>query len=105
MGGVKTYRLGASVSTLFLERLLVDPGVVPVPREEIARVVDTERLVDVCGDEVVKARLRTRNLGSRRQSGLGLQTLDGTDVRLLVCLGQSAPDVTEWSATVSACLT
>ena len=84
-------RLGSLVAALLLESPLVDPGVVPVPHEEVARVVDGHGLVDVGGDEVIEAGLRAGNKRTRGQGRLGLQALDGRDVRLLLVRRQGAP--------------
>lgn len=89
---VVSYRLGTSVPTLILESLLVQGGVIPMPGEEVTRVVNAEGLVNVGGDKVIETRLGARSHGSRRQSRLRLQTLHGLDVRLLLGLGKRAPE-------------
>ncbi len=58
--GCSSYRLGAIVATLRLESLLIQPGEIPVPGEEVARVVDLHCLIDVCRDEVIEAVLNAR---------------------------------------------
>lgn len=63
-------RLVAFVATLLTESFLVQPRVVPVPREEVGRVVDGQGLVDVGGDEVIEAGLRTRSHGRRGECWL-----------------------------------
>lgn len=90
------YRLGAGVTALLTQRLLVQPGEVPVPREEVARVVDAQGLVDVSRDEVIEASLGTGSHRRRRQGRLGLDTLDGIDVGLLLLLGEGVPAGGPW---------
>lgn len=48
-----TYRLSARVAAFLTQCFLVQPGVVTVPGEEVARVVDGKGLVDVGGYEIV----------------------------------------------------
>lgn len=50
-------RLAALVTALVLEGSLVEPGVVAVPREEVAGPVNRHGLVDVGGDEVIEPAL------------------------------------------------
>lgn len=85
------YRLSAGVTALLTKRLLVQPGEVPVPREEVTSVVDAQGLVDVSRDEVIEASLGTGSNRRRRQGRLGLDTLDGIDIGLLLLLGEGVP--------------
>src|SRR5512140_3443005 len=90
-GKVKTYRLSALIAALILQGLLVQPGVVPMPREKIASPVDGHGLVDVGGHKVVEPVPDARDQRGRRLGRLGHQTLDGADVVLALVTAERAP--------------
>jgi len=83
--------LVALVSTLVAERLLERVGEPPMPRQEVGRAVNGQRLVDVHGDEVVIPRLGSGYLGRVVLGRLAHQTLDGSDVVFALGLGEGAP--------------
>lgn len=94
VGGVAVpvpVRVGAGVAALVAQGALVREDEVAVPREEVGRVVDRVRLLDVHGDEVVEAAARAGDLARRRLGRRGLQALDGGDVRLALRHRQVGP--------------
>lgn len=83
--------LVALVATLIPQCLLVGPGEVTVPCQEVSRVVDEKRLLDVRGKKVIIAVLTARAFRLwrfRRQLGHALHSLD---VVLLLRCRESCP--------------
>jgi len=67
-------------TTLVSKHLFIDPGEVPMPRQEVSGAVDGERLLDMSNDQVVVATLcarRDRSRGPRRQL---VQAINGIGV-------------------------
>lgn len=71
------------IPAFLAQRLLVQPDEVPVPGEEVPRVVDGQGVVDVRSDEVVEPRFGTRRYRGWGEGRLGLEALDGVYVGLL----------------------
>lgn len=86
-----SYRLSTLVTTLVSESLLVHPGEVPVPREEVSSVMYSLGLVQVNSHPVVEPRLGTVGEGLRCLGRQSLQTLDSANIILPLLLGESSP--------------
>lgn len=84
--------LESLVAALLAQGLFVLPHVVPVPAQEVGRVVDGRRLLDVDGQEVVEAGARARGDAGGRLGREALQALHSRDVVLALGDGEVAPD-------------
>jgi hypothetical protein len=74
----------ALVTTLVTEGLLVSIGEVTVPWEEVASVVNGERLLDVSGNKIIVSVLAARALGLRRLGRQLRDALDSFDIVILL---------------------
>lgn len=79
------------VTALVAKRLLVGIGEVPVPRQEVTRVVDGEGLANVCCDEVVETVLASWADGLWKFRREFRQALNGLDVVFLLSSGECRP--------------
>lgn len=84
--------LESLVAALLAQGLFVLPHVVPVPAQEVGRVVDGRRLLDVDGQEVVEAGARAGGDAGGRLGREALQALHSRDVVLALGDGEVAPD-------------
>lgn len=93
---------GALVAALTDEGLLVVPREEAVPRQEVCRIVDCLRLVDVDGDEVVVPRLGPCGEAWVCEGGLGHEAECGVDVGHPLLSRESCPvgkQVSQYNST------
>lgn len=88
---VSSYRLRALIPAFFPQSILVQPDKVPMPHEEVPRVVNRLGLVDVRADEVIEPCFGTGRYRCGGASGFGLETLHGAYICFLVVIRQGIP--------------